>query len=74
MPDSIAPASIQSPAKRAMVLNSDTMTMPGNCELIEADEAMVMPGLVDTHVHINQPGRTEWEGFGTGREPQQLAE
>jgi allantoinase len=24
---------------------------------------VVMPGLVDTHVHINEPGRTEWEGF-----------
>ncbi len=26
---------------------------------------VVMPGLVDTHVHLNQPGRTEWEGFET---------
>jgi allantoinase len=25
----------------------------------------ILPGLVDTHVHINQPGRTEWEGFNT---------
>ena len=25
----------------------------------------MLPGLVDTHVHINQPGRTEWEGFRT---------
>ncbi len=25
----------------------------------------VMPGIVDTHVHINEPGRTEWEGFNT---------
>src|SRR5271168_3397616 len=25
----------------------------------------LLPGLVDTHVHINQPGRTEWEGFRT---------
>ncbi len=24
-----------------------------------------MPGLVDTHVHINEPGRTDWEGFET---------
>src|SRR5947209_18296848 len=27
--------------------------------------AAILPGLVDTHVHINQPGRTEWEGFYT---------
>lgn len=24
-----------------------------------------MPGLIDSHVHINEPGRTEWEGFKT---------
>jgi len=30
-----------------------------------ADDCVVMPGLVDTHVHINEPGRTEWEGFET---------
>ena len=24
-----------------------------------------MPGVVDTHVHVNEPGRTEWEGFET---------
>ena len=35
----------------------------GDCELIDAGDAVVMPGLVDTHVHINSPGRTEWEGF-----------
>jgi allantoinase len=29
----------------------------------EAGDLVVMPGLVDTHVHINEPGRTEWEGF-----------
>jgi len=28
-------------------------------------DAVVMPGLVDTHVHINEPGRAEWEGFAT---------
>jgi allantoinase len=28
-------------------------------------DSVVMPGLVDTHVHINEPGRTDWEGFET---------
>ena len=28
-------------------------------------DRVLMPGLVDTHVHINEPGRTEWEGFWT---------
>ncbi len=26
---------------------------------------MLLPGVVDTHVHVNEPGRTEWEGFAT---------
>jgi allantoinase len=40
--------------------------LPDGCALIEADDdAVVMPGLVDTHVHVNEPGRTEWEGFET---------
>ena len=28
--------------------------------------AVVMPGVIDVHVHINEPGRTDWEGFDTG--------
>lgn len=28
-------------------------------------DLVVMPGLVDTHVHVNEPGRTEWEGFAS---------
>lgn len=31
----------------------------------DAGEAVVMPGIIDPHVHINEPGRTEWEGFET---------
>ena len=27
------------------------------------DDALLLPGLVDSHVHVNEPGRTEWEGF-----------
>jgi allantoinase len=29
------------------------------------DDCVLMPGLVDSHVHVNEPGRTEWEGFAT---------
>jgi allantoinase len=35
-------------------------------ELIRADGLLVMPGAVDAHVHFDEPGRTEWEGFDTG--------
>ncbi|PVG84551.1 allantoinase AllB [Nocardioides gansuensis] len=30
-----------------------------------ADDEVLMPGIVDSHVHVNDPGRTEWEGFAT---------
>ena len=46
---------------------------PGEAESVAAreivrlaDGEVLLPGLVDTHVHINEPGRTEWEGFDTG--------
>jgi len=29
------------------------------------DDVALLPGLVDTHVHVDEPGRTEWEGFAT---------
>jgi allantoinase len=35
-------------------------------ELVElAADEVLMPGLVDAHVHVNEPGRTEWEGFAS---------
>ena len=39
--------------------------IPTDVEVYDAGEKVVMPGLVDTHVHLNEPGRTEWEGFWT---------
>ena len=33
--------------------------------LVEAGDDILMPGVVDPHVHINEPGRTAWEGFET---------
>jgi allantoinase len=35
-------------------------------KVIDAEGQYVMPGMIDTHVHICEPGRTEWEGFITG--------
>ena len=38
---------------------------PDFVEIKSFGDAVLMPGLVDSHVHINEPGRTEWEGFFT---------
>ena len=38
---------------------------PAGVNLHDYGDHVLMPGLVDTHVHINEPGRTEWEGFAT---------
>lgn len=35
-------------------------------EEIDATQWHVFPGVIDAHVHFNEPGRTEWEGFATG--------
>ncbi len=39
--------------------------IPSDCPVEDMKNDVVMPGLVDTHVHINEPGRTDWEGFET---------
>ena len=39
--------------------------VPNGVEVIDVGEAVLLPGLVDSHVHINDPGRAHWEGFET---------
>ncbi len=39
--------------------------LPAQVSVKNFGEAAILPGLVDSHVHINEPGRTEWEGFRT---------
>jgi len=65
LPDAIAPASIH--IADGLIINVGPYDGPtGDCDVIDvASPAVVMPGLVDTHVHVNEPGRTEWEGFYT---------
>ncbi len=46
----------------ADILPPDT-PLPGDLAVVDAGGHAVLPGFVDTHVHVNEPGRTEWEGF-----------
>lgn len=39
--------------------------LPGETVVELADDEVLLPGLVDSHVHVNEPGRTEWEGFAS---------
>ena len=43
----------------------DGVPAPSDLPLVDVTGRVVSPGLVDTHVHVNEPGRTEWEGYRT---------
>jgi allantoinase len=63
-PNSVKPAAIHIVGGLiARVSSFDDV--PRGCEIVEAGERVVLPGLVDSHVHVNEPGRTRWEGFRT---------
>jgi len=62
LPETIAPRSVHIREERIVFVGEYDDVVAG-CEIVDAGDSVVMPGLVDTHVHINAPGRTEWEGF-----------
>jgi allantoinase len=47
----------------AIVAVAEYEDLAADLPLVDVGSAVVLPGLVDTHVHVNEPGRTEWEGF-----------
>src|SRR5262245_58944010 len=64
MPEIIGPASVH--IREGVIARlSDWEDAPVETPLVDAGDAVVMPGLVDSHVHVNEPGRTSWEGFAT---------
>ncbi len=64
MPETINPASVRIRDGIIAALG-EWDDIPAQTPLVDAGDAVVMPGLVDAHVHVNEPGRTEWEGFTT---------
>ncbi len=63
LPDGTRPADIEIEDGRIARISAPTSGTQGT--LIDAGDMIVMPGLVDSHVHINEPGREDWEGFVT---------
>src|SRR4051794_7196272 len=65
-PKGIVPAALHLAGGRIMrVAHIDDIGGASASDVLDAGQMTVIPGLVDTHVHVNEPGRTEWEGFAT---------
>jgi allantoinase len=63
-PDGIRPAAIVVEGEQIRSVVPPEQ-VPRVVEAHDFGEAAILPGLVDSHVHINDPGRTDWEGFST---------
>src|SRR4029079_10815189 len=64
LPDGEGPASIH--IDRGVIAEvRDYADVEGAAEIVDADPLVILPGLVDCHVQVNEPGRTDWEGFET---------
>lgn len=61
-PIGVRPASLRIGHGKIIALGSYE-DIPPNVPVLEAGRSVIMPGVVETHVHINEPGRTDWEGF-----------
>lgn len=65
-PDGVRPASVLIDGEKIReILPYEAAIGSSDIRLIDYGDLALMPGVVDTHVHINEPGRTEWEGFST---------
>src|SRR5947209_17842288 len=63
-PQGIKPAAVLVEDGRILDVVSPRQ-LPAQMSVQDFGDAAILPGLVDSHVHINEPGRTEWEGFRT---------
>ncbi|TDC48883.1 allantoinase AllB [Jiangella ureilytica] len=59
------PAAVGVAGGRIAVVTTFDDAPPAARTVTLEDDEVLLPGLVDTHVHVNEPGRSEWEGFAT---------
>ncbi|NKZ05998.1 amidohydrolase family protein [Actinomadura latina] len=64
LPDGERPAAVSVRDGRITAISGYAAAVRAAAE-VDLGEVALLPGLVDTHVHVNEPGRTEWEGFAT---------
>ncbi|MER6632646.1 allantoinase AllB [Streptomyces sp. NPDC000987] len=64
-PEGTRAASVAVAAGRITAVLPYDAPVPAGARLEDLGDDALLPGLVDTHVHVNDPGRTEWEGFWT---------
>ena len=64
LPEGLRPAAVGVRAGRIAAVGDYRAAFTARVDLDLADTAL-LPGLVDTHVHVNEPGRTRWEGFAS---------
>jgi allantoinase len=63
-PEGVRPAAVVVEQGRIVSVREPRAAPPDALQH-QCGDLVVLPGLVDSHVHINEPGRTEWEGFAT---------
>ena len=64
-PDGTRPASVVIERGTIIEVGPYDAARPAVPALALAEDEVLLPGLVDTHVHVNEPGRTYWEGFAS---------
>ncbi|MFE0176912.1 allantoinase AllB [Streptomyces sp. NPDC059002] len=64
-PEGTRAASVAVSGGKIVAVGAYDAEVPAGARIEDFGDDVLLPGLVDTHVHVNDPGRTEWEGFWT---------